>query len=276
MRKKAFTLIELLVVISIIALLMAIMMPSLQKARDMAAMKICGNNLRQVLMAIHSYAAESDGYLPHSYTDYGMEKPVDKNSPLGRYYSWACMPMDETGKYVSGTKITNENEERGIMAGTIYPYINNIDVYNCPKDKRSADGKGGFRTYSLSQLIASNWLARDSGRPVYKMEAIRGPSERLMAIEEGDPRIINQGAWQIDVAGRYWRDVIAYWHDGGCEIGLADGHVELFKLKDKRSIDYFNQYKDGRETLTSSASVDDNQDIISMTTKYNNSGKLER
>jgi competence protein ComGC len=275
MKKQAFTLVELLVVISTIALLLAVLIPSLNKARDAAAMKVCGSNIKQILVAVNMYALET-GRLPHSYTDYGKEKQVNLNSPLERYYSWVCMPIDKSGAYVSGSKVNNENEIRGIKAGTIFPYLKTEQVYKCPKDTRSKDGKGGFRTYSLSQIIAASWTSRSYGTPVYRLEDLKRPSERLMVIEEGDPRIFNQGAWQIDPAGKSWRDVIAYWHDRGCEIGLADSHVETFKISDKRTIDYFNLYKDGRETLTSSSPVDDNQDIIKMAIKFNNTSALIR
>ncbi len=61
-----FTLIELLVVISIIALLLAILMPSLRRARDYARRISCGSNSRQIMMAMSTYASEWDGHLPRN------------------------------------------------------------------------------------------------------------------------------------------------------------------------------------------------------------------
>ncbi|MFI4911501.1 MAG: type II secretion system protein [Sedimentisphaeraceae bacterium JB056] len=63
-KKKAFTLIELLVVISIIALLMAIMMPALSKTRSMARRVICGSHMHNMGLAIENYKADQDGYYP--------------------------------------------------------------------------------------------------------------------------------------------------------------------------------------------------------------------
>jgi prepilin-type N-terminal cleavage/methylation domain-containing protein/prepilin-type processing-associated H-X9-DG protein len=65
MRKKAFTLVELLVVIGIIAVLIAILMPALQRAREAAMSVECESNLRQITLAVILYANSSNGYLPY-------------------------------------------------------------------------------------------------------------------------------------------------------------------------------------------------------------------
>lgn len=63
-QKKGFTLIELLVVIAVIALLLSIVMPALKKAKALALRLSCTSNLHQVGLAMHSYAAIYDNYLP--------------------------------------------------------------------------------------------------------------------------------------------------------------------------------------------------------------------
>jgi prepilin-type processing-associated H-X9-DG protein/prepilin-type N-terminal cleavage/methylation domain-containing protein len=63
-RLKAFTLVELLVVISIIAVLLAILMPSLQKARNQAKKVVCSSNMRQMGVALQCYMQENDSHLP--------------------------------------------------------------------------------------------------------------------------------------------------------------------------------------------------------------------
>ena len=75
---KGFTLIELLVVIAIIALLLAILMPSLQKVKDAARNIVCRNNLRQWAMAIHVFCQDNEGRPPLS-TTYGLSSDGKPN-----------------------------------------------------------------------------------------------------------------------------------------------------------------------------------------------------
>ncbi len=68
-RRNGFTLVELLVVIGIIATLIAILLPTLNKARDSARRTVCASNLRQFGIAAHGYASENHGYFPPSSPD---------------------------------------------------------------------------------------------------------------------------------------------------------------------------------------------------------------
>ena len=70
-RSKGFTLIELLVVISIIALLVAILMPALSAARKQAQAVVCLNNLHQIGLGAYYYAEENDTYIPRGMTGPG-------------------------------------------------------------------------------------------------------------------------------------------------------------------------------------------------------------
>src|SRR3954453_5359193 len=106
-RRPAFTLIELLVVIAIIALLMALLLPAIQKVREAANRMICASNLRQLGVASHNY-----------HTDY-------QKLPPG-YYG----PVSRNG----GTNVTPEsNPERGPWVGCLVPLLPYLEADNVYK-----------------------------------------------------------------------------------------------------------------------------------------------
>lgn len=102
-RKKGFTLIELLVVISIIALLMSVLLPSLKKAKEQAKLVVCKNNVRQIGFAVNFYMQDNHGKLMHpgftrDWTFYHLEHDV-----MDLYIRYVDQPGPQYGMAQSGT-----------------------------------------------------------------------------------------------------------------------------------------------------------------------------
>jgi prepilin-type N-terminal cleavage/methylation domain-containing protein len=102
-KRKAFTLVELLVVISIIALMLAILMPALSKARAQARKVICGNQSHQWSIAIGAYSSENNGKIPRTSHAQGTPWPsMVVVSKKCLYYNAGDFTSDAIGRYVAG------------------------------------------------------------------------------------------------------------------------------------------------------------------------------
>ncbi len=135
MKCRAFTLIELLVVIAIIALLMSILMPSLQKVKEMSRKTVCGSNVRQIAIGLHSYATANDGFLP-----------------LVRYWSQASQDIGPDNIGPDGQPQPN------IQMTVLYlqDYLPSIDLYYSPCDK-SRKLSAHLNIGLVTDLWTTNW-----------------------------------------------------------------------------------------------------------------------
>ena len=221
-RRCGFTLVELLVVVGIIALLMSILLPALNKARENARQVKCANNMRQIWMACLMYANENKDKLPippsvgnfnSILVSPGLAITMDPNGNIGGIYDYT--------------------------QGTLWPYISKSvqarkDVFNCPTDldafRPVSRGTINY-TASYERNLTYSWNAQvrgkeqngDNNHPTgIRLGSIVTPGNKIALIEEQFP---NDGLAYI-VGGNDVDDQLTNRHLKRGNQGFADGHVE--------------------------------------------------
>ena len=244
-QKFGFTLIELLVVIAVIALLLSVLIPALQIAKQQAQGIVCLANKKGISNSWYMYNDDNDGYIV------GANQTVDTYDnfpwwdPPDICYGWVCTPQTEDGDN-RANGCTVEEEIIGIRRGLLYPYTEAEDLYHCPGDRRykyppedpDYGGDGGYRSYSIVGGANGEDTVWGYVR-LTKMSQLVSPSDKYILVEESESRGWNQHSWVIypDLDDPRWVDPIAIWHNKRSTLGYADGHAEMHQWVDPDTID---------------------------------------
>ncbi|MBN2314906.1 MAG: prepilin-type N-terminal cleavage/methylation domain-containing protein [Sedimentisphaerales bacterium] len=205
--RRGFTLIELLVVIAVIAILMAILMPVLGRAKEQGKRAACLNNLRQLTMGWIMYAD-------------------DNNDKIVRASAVSPGAWIAYGNYED----SEQTQIDRVKAGLLYPYCPNVAMFKCPTGIR-----GEKVTYAI--INAMNGYTGIPGAEnlmVYRRSRIKRPGERMVFLDEGR---LSPGSWTIYYDQEQWWDQITARHGDGTNVSFADGHSEYWKWKDPRTIE---------------------------------------
>jgi len=231
-RGSGFTLIELLVVIAIIAILAAMLLPALSRAKQRALGIGCINNLKQLAVCAQLYSVDHQDVMPPN----NSVANINTGEFLASGGSWCT----NNARY--------DIDPVGIRNGLLFPYNTSTEIYRCPADQSRVETPAGekltarrLRSYNLSQSI-NGWPEFDPFlswlHPSFKKFAeIRKPStsQAFVFLEVHEDGIFDalfgiptEAFWGDP---RTWWDIPANRHSQGASFSFADGHAERWKWR---------------------------------------------
>jgi prepilin-type N-terminal cleavage/methylation domain-containing protein/prepilin-type processing-associated H-X9-DG protein len=235
---SAFTLIELLVVIAIIAILAALLLPALSKAKTKGQGVVCAGNLKQLQICWQLYTDDNAENLPGN----TALNPGD----IGNREAWTA----DAVSWLQGnawTDTTPANLQRGVL----YRYNQSLGLYRCPADRSTVRDQGIIprnRSVSMSMYMNFRTGREDPGYELcwHRLGQIQrpGPSRAAVFIEENE-KSIQQSAFGINAPDSLqlfnsplwtWVSFPATRHNNAGLLSFADGHVETWRWREGNTL----------------------------------------
>jgi prepilin-type N-terminal cleavage/methylation domain-containing protein len=223
--RHGFTLIELLVVICIICILAALALPAANRVRQTSAQVSCLSNIRQITAGAMLYASDNGGQLP--YCNWG-----DPGNGGVYQFGWLFVGPNYRTKYPAISFGGAHYATNTVMTGSIWPYVNNLQVYHCPLDQQEFYVGTNWMTSYLCNGSQCGYgaVAQSSNSGLgASLRQIKSPGQSVMFWEAQEQLYQNQS-----LTGAVWNDgssypseeVLAARHFKGANVSCYDSHAE--------------------------------------------------
>ena len=215
---------ELLVVVAMLALLAALVAPALAYAKNRSKTSGCLNNLRQTAVAWKVYSDENRGTL-------AANKPQ----------------ADDQTTWINGTISAHSATNASLItSGTLYPLLQTLNPFHCPADATFYDGIPTVLSYSMNGWMGSRVMLQDGAggnnaayRTFMRETEINtiGATSRLWVMTDEDASTLDDGWFAVGMDDRHpFASFPGRRHANGGGVNFADGHAEIFKLRDPATL----------------------------------------
>jgi len=263
-RQRAFTLIELLVVIAIIAILMGILMPALNRAREQGRRAVCQGNLKTLTLGWLMYADENADKIVNgaggfhytktgTVTSNGTDPGIVERAWVGK--GW----QDDYSNPNQANMAVNEAAQKlAIHQGALWPTVNNEGCYKCPTGRRNecvtysvvdamnglngSNGRNGVSTGS-NHVTAVGTRVGKTVLWIKRKTEIVSPvaAERMVFIDEG---AMTPDSFAVNYPTGAWWDNPPVRHGDGTTVSWADGHSMHLKWSSTETIEFGRDHRD--------------------------------
>ncbi len=239
----AFTLVELLVVVGIIALLASLLLPALARAKSKARALTCLGNKKQLQLAWAVYAGDYRGELVPN----GWNMPTPPQPELGLWWAQGFLDYDGGNSENTNIFLLIDGDY-----GKLGPYTRSEKIYKCPEDRSAV--RIGRRWYPRVRSVSMNQYMAGIGQcgtannrfGPQKDDEIKSPGMRFVFIDENPDsmdfanfRVAKMDGPMPFVDFMQRGTILSYpsgLHERAATISFADGHVELHRWRDGRTI----------------------------------------